>query len=279
MMKYFCIYMLTCLIAANVTAQTKDSLPAERTDTAFQQVLQIPGNFSRMEVDALGHIYLLEQGLLKKYTATGDSLSVYNDVRRFGNPTIMDVSNPLKTLLFFKNFTTVVVLDRMLSQRATLNLRKMQIFAARSACISYDNEIWVLDEQDFKLKKINENGQLLLESNDLRLITDHAVKADQITDHNGFVYLYDKSFGFTILDRYGAFKGTLAFPGMHSLSFTSNSVYGFNNHEMLRLDLNLKISYPVALTQVFAQASSVRVVNPYIYLLTESGVSVYRLPE
>ncbi|HRN92759.1 MAG TPA: hypothetical protein PLE75_07620 [Ferruginibacter sp.] len=271
--------MLTCLIAANVTAQTKDSLPAERTDTAFQQVLQIPGNFSRMEVDALGHIYLLEQGLLKKYTATGDSLSVYNDVRRFGNPTIMDVSNPLKTLLFFKNFTTVVVLDRMLSQRATLNLRKMQIFAARSACISYDNEIWVLDEQDFKLKKINENGQLLLESNDLRLITDHAVKADQITDHNGFVYLYDKSFGFTILDRYGAFKGTLAFPGMHSLSFTSNSVYGFNNHEMSRLDLNLKISHPVALPQVFAQASSVRVVNPYIYLLTESGVSVYRLPE
>ncbi len=278
-MKYFCIYLLTCLIAANVTAQTKDSLPAERSDTAFQQILHIPGNFSRMEVDALGHIYLLEKGLLKKYTAAGDSLSVYNDVRRYGNPTIMDVSNPLKTLLFFKNFTTVVVLDRMLSQRATLNLRKMQIFAARSACISYDNEIWVLDEQDFKLKKINENGQLLLESNDLRLITDHTVKADQITDHNGFVYLYDRSFGFTILDRYGAFKGTLAFPGMHSLSFTSNSVYGFNNHEMLRLDLNLKISYPVALTQVFAQASSVRVVNPYIYLLTESGVSVYRLPE
>lgn len=279
MLRYCCTYLFACMLIHNVNAQTNDSLQVTVVDTAYQPILQIPGQFNRMEVDALGHIYLLEDGLLKKYTSAGDSLSVYNDVRRFGNPTILDVSNPLKTLLFFKNFTTLVILDRMLSQRATLNLRKMQIFAARSAAVSYDNEIWVLDEQDFKLKKINENSQLLLESNDLRLITDIPVRADQIIDHNGYVYLYDRSFGFTILDRYGAFKGTLPFPGMQSLSFTPNAVYGFNHGAMSRLDLNLKISTPVVLPDMFKTATSVRVVNPYLYLLNESGVSVYRLPE
>lgn len=279
MIKHIYLYLLTCIITTHGIAQSQDSLRVSVSDTTFQPVLQIPGNFNRMEVDALGHIYLLEKGLLKKYTSAGDSLSVYNDVRRFGNPTLIDVSNPLKTLIFFKNFTTLVILDRMLSQRAILNLRKMQIFSARSASISYDNEIWVLDEQDFKLKKISENGQLLLESNDLRLITDHAVKADQITDYNGYVYLYDRSFGFTVLDRYGAFKTTLSFPRMQSLSFTPTAVYGFNQNEMNRLDLNLKISSLVQLPEVFTNAISVRVVHPYIYLLTESGVSVYRLPE
>lgn len=279
MIKKAFIYFLMVMFTTNVAAQTKDSTSMNAIDTNYHLVHHISGNYSMMDVDALGNIYLLEQGLLKKFTPTGDSIGVYNDVRRYGNPSVIDVSNPLKTLIYFKNFTTLVILDRMLSHRATINLRKQQIFSAKSVAVSYDNEIWVLDEQDYKLKKISETGQVLLESNDLRLMTNHPVKANRIIDHGNFVYLYDADFGFSVLDRYGAFKNTIPFAGMQSISFTQMAVYGFDDKQIHRLDLNGKLIRSFSLPLYFKYASSIKVVNPNIYLLNESGVTVYKLPE
>jgi len=40
----------------------------------------------------------------------------------------IDVTNPLKILLYYKKFTTVVVLDRFLNIRNTINFRKKKYF-------------------------------------------------------------------------------------------------------------------------------------------------------
>ena len=55
-------------------------------------------------------------------------LAVFNDVKKYGNPTYIDVTNPLKILLYYKNYSTVVVLDRLLNTRNTINFRKQNIF-------------------------------------------------------------------------------------------------------------------------------------------------------
>jgi hypothetical protein len=91
-------------------------------------------------------------------------VAIYNDVRKFGTATMIDVSNPLKVLLYYKDFATIVVLDRLLNIRNTIDLRLQNILQAKAIGLSYDNKIWVYDELESKLKKIDEGGQLLLET-------------------------------------------------------------------------------------------------------------------
>ena len=65
-------------------------------------------------------------------------------------------------------FATVVVLDRLLNVRNIIDLRKQNILQARAIGQSYDNKIWLYDEVENKLKKIDEDGKLLLETPDFR---------------------------------------------------------------------------------------------------------------
>src|SRR6478752_7060217 len=73
-----------------------------QSDSAFQFIKTIKGDFSYFSVDNLDNIYLVSSNnQLKKITANGDSVAVFNDVKRYGNPSSIDVTNPFKTLLYY----------------------------------------------------------------------------------------------------------------------------------------------------------------------------------
>src|SRR5204863_2653088 len=122
-------------------------------------------------IDNLDNIYLVDNNnQLKKLNSNGDSAGVFNDVRKYGKLFSIDATNPLKLLLYYQNFSTVLVLDRFLNIRNTINLRKQNIFNVKAIGASYDNNIWVFDEGDGKIKKIDDNGEVLSETVDLRMI-------------------------------------------------------------------------------------------------------------
>ena len=115
------------------------------------------GDIVDFTVDNLDNIYILNsRNQIKKFNANGDSVAVYNDVKKFGQATLIDVSNPLKILLYYRDFATVVMLDRFLNAVNSIDLRKQNIFQAKAIGQSYDNKIWVYDEMENKLKKVDE---------------------------------------------------------------------------------------------------------------------------
>ena len=206
-MKIKILHIITaCLFFHSVThAQktpvTETIIPASSKSNAdFKFEKTIPGNYIYLNVDALDNIYLITAGnQLKKLNSNGDSLAVFNDVKKYGNPSYIDVSNPLKTLVYYKSFSTVVILDRLLAMRTTINFRKQNIFTVKAIATSYDNNIWLFDEQDNKLKKIDDDGKLLQESTDLRLLVDSVPSPSQIIDSDDLVYLYDEKKAFIFL--------------------------------------------------------------------------------
>lgn len=151
-------------------------------------------------IDNLDNIYVLNsQNQVKKYNANGDSVAIFNDIRKYGRASLIDVSNPLKVLLYYRDFATVVMLDRFLNPVNTVDLRKENIFQAKTIAQSYDNKIWVYDEVENKLKKIGEDGKLIQETPDFRLLLDQSVNPVKISDENQYVYLYDSTKGFMSL--------------------------------------------------------------------------------
>ncbi|HET6723965.1 MAG TPA: hypothetical protein VFH07_14495, partial [Chitinophagaceae bacterium] len=185
-----------------------------QSDSSFVPFVKIKGDIMAFAADNFDNIYLLNSSdQIKKINGNGDSVAVFNNVRRYGKVAQIDVSNPLRVLLYYKDFSTVVVLDRLLSIRTTIDFRKQDIFQVQAVCLSYDNQIWLYDEFEHKLKKIDENGKLLFATSDFRQLFGEAFSFTSISDQDGFLYLYDKNKGVYVFDYYGALKNIFSLTG------------------------------------------------------------------
>lgn len=254
------------------------TLSNAQSDSAFKLTKVIKGDFTQFAVDNLDNIYLLTAGnQLKKLDSNGDSVAVFNDVKRYGNPSQIDVNNPLKILLYYKNYSTVVVLDRFLNMRNTINFRKRNIFYVNTISTSYDNNIWLFDEQNFKLKKIDDDGKIIQETLDWRNLFDSMPSPNKIIDRDNFVYVYDTAKGFFIFDYYNSFKNKLLFFGWKNIEVNAKIIYGFKNNTLYTYQLNSLMLKEYPLPAFFKNYSSIKAINGKLYLLKEDGVYQYQI--
>ena len=186
-------------------------------DSILKVTLQktFPVQVKDFTTDNLGNIYLLTNtNQVRKLNEKGDSIAIYNDVRRFGKIFSIDASNPLKILVYYKDFSTIVVLDRLLNVRNTIDLRKQNILQVKAITSSYDNKIWLYDELDSRIKKIDDNGRVVLSSNDFRQVYEAVPNPANIYDRDGQLYLYDPKKGLLVYDYYCAQRNNYAIYGL-----------------------------------------------------------------
>jgi hypothetical protein len=252
------------------------SVAVAQEDSIFKKIQTLPGNFTNCAVDNLGNLYVVTAGnQLKKLTPRGDSVGVFNDVRRYGKLFGIEVSNPLKTLLYYKNFNTIVALDRFMQVRNNIDLRKQNMFKVKAIANAYDNNIWVMDEQDFKLKKIDEQGKVLFETVDWRQLFDTMPSPTQIFDREGYVYLYDAARGFYIFDYYGAFKNRINLTGWQNVEVSGNTLYGTNNGILYTYRQGTFNLQQYKLPAFFGKYTALKAANGKVYVLTKNGIDVY----
>lgn len=272
--------LLSCLSSCAQTRAVLDTTNVQGTksNSAFAYISFIPGKYSYMDIDINGNIYLItETNQLKKIRSNGDSVAAYNDVKKFGNPSLIDVSNPLKIAVYYKNYSTVVILDRFLTYRNSINFRRENIFKVKALATSYDNNLWLFDEQDFKLKKINNEGIVLRETNDWRQIFDTVPTPSAIIDQNNFVYLYDPAKGFYIFDYYGSFKNNLPFLNWQHIAVTSGRLTGFVNDTFYSYEVSTFNLKTYKLPDFLKDYIDIKAMNGKLYLLKKTGVEIYNL--
>ena len=224
----FTFLSLLFLNAGVVSAQTD-------TSVNLQQQELIEGNYTDFYIDNFNNVYLLNKdNQLKKINDKGDSVAVSNALKKNGDIYSVDVSNPLKIIVYYKDFSTVIVLDRFLSNINTIDLRKYGILQAQAIAQSYDNNYWVFDAVENKLKKIDDNGNILLQTPDFRNIFNELFLPGKIIDNTGFVYLYDKENGWLIFDYYGALKQNIHQPGLNNVEVIKNDLFGFDSAQNLQ---------------------------------------------
>lgn len=211
---------------------------AAQVDTSFKLVKRIMGDIVGFTVDNLDNIYLLNStNQVKKLNANGDSVAVFNDVKRYGQATLIDVSNPLKVLVYYRDFATIVILDRFLNVRSSIDLRKENILQVRAIGQSYDNKIWVFDEIESKLKKIDDEGKMILETPDFRQLFDSTMLPQKIFDHDQYVYLYDSTQPVCVFDYYGALKKKILISHWQNFKVAGNFIFGSKGTSLFRYDL------------------------------------------
>jgi hypothetical protein len=248
---------------------------------ALKNLGEVKGKFIYMKPDLLGNLYTLDAvGQLKKYNASLDAVGVFAEVKRFGQLHSIIADNPLKTLIYFKAYKTILVLDRFLQVVNRLDLRRMNIFQTNAMAQSYDGKIWLYDEQEAKLKKLADNGKLELETVDLRIALGWHPSPEVIFELDQMVCLYDQSIGLMLFDQLGGYRNTIPLKGWQSVHAFGALVVGLVNGSLMAYDpkkFETKIMANLESWQ-WSTADQVRVSGQRMYVLDSEGIKIWGIP-
>jgi hypothetical protein len=267
MLKYLTILLLFASVTINA-----------QTDTSFQLLKKIKGDIVAFAADNLDNLYLLNStDQLKKINEKGDSVAIFNNIRKYGKVAQIDVSNPLRVLLYYKDFSTVVILDRLLNVKSTIDLRKQEIFQTQAVCLSYDNGIWLYDEFEHKLKKLDEEGKLLFSSTDFRQLFDEVFSFTTINDQDGFLYLYDKNKGVYVFDYYGTLKNIFSLTGYNNFKAVGKFITATRNDSLIRYQPGNLLLQEIKLPENFRKAQSILFTATKAFALKRDELEIYQL--
>jgi hypothetical protein len=245
-------------------------------DSSFRVSRKIVGDFSSFTADNLGNLYLISvQNQLKKLNPKGDSMGVFNDVKKYGKLYSIDATNPLKTVLFYRDFRTILALDRLMSVVNIIDLRKRGIFQVRAVALAYDNNFWVFDEQESKLKRLDEEGKLISETADLRLVFGEAIVPVRMFDQNRFVWLYDPAKGMFVFDYYGALKNKLPLLNWTDVQVVGNTIFGMKDGKLMVYETGSLQLKETDLPSFISSADTIQISPLGIYVLSPGELRLY----
>lgn len=268
--------VLALALIAGRPAMAQQTASAETTPGDFRLTLTLSQDIADFTVDALGNIYILNSAnQLKKIGPDGDSMAVFNDVRRFGKITSVDATNPLKILVYYREFTTVIELDRFLNIVNTIDLRKQNILQAKAVGLAYDNNVWVFDELDAVLKRIGDDGSLVSQTTDFRQLFDSVPDPTVIRDQGGYVYLYDPAKGVYIFDHYGALKTHLDLRGWEDFDVIGTSLLGRDDRDLFRYQPGTLDMQQQPIPAAYRDALRIHITPTVVYVLKKTGLEVW----
>jgi hypothetical protein len=171
----------------------------------------------------------------------------------------------------------VVILDRLLSVRSTIDLRKQDVFQVQAICLSYDNKIWVYDEFEHKLKKIDEDGKTLFATSDFRQLFDEAFSFTSICDQDGLLYLYDKNKGVYVFDYYGSLKNIFSLTGYDNFKTVGKFITGTRHDSLMRYQPSNLLLQEIKMPETFRKAQSILITTTKAYALKKDELEIYQL--
>lgn len=229
--------------------------------------------------DELGNVYVVSnRNGLVRYDLNGDSTSDFRMIQN-GKLGHVDATNPLKILAYYSDFSKIVLLDRMLTVKNEINLKQINLFNPPAVGISADGKVWVYDNVNAKLKKIDEQMKTLMESNDLRIETETAPQPVFLIEKNNSVYLCDKDLGIYVFDRQANFLHTLDIKDVSAIQVINNNIYFFQKQQLLSFNLSNNQVDKVSLPDFTEEIVDVKAERNRLYLLYKDRLEIYAVTE
>lgn len=251
--------------------------PVVQTILTFIFLSTVATRGTYLTTDYLQNAYLVtsSQNTLEKIDSLGNLLYTYNQ-NLYGKLKFADATNPLKIVLAYPEYGTVVMLDNTLSEIGVVSLRKIGILSFSVVCFSSrDNNIWVFDDQDYKLKKVDKNSNIILESSDMFSLIGEAIHPVYMQEQDQFLYLTDPKIGIIIFDVYGTYYQTLPFKDIKKFQVRSNQIF-YQEHGHLH-SYHLKTLQQTDLPLPdSSEVKDIRIEQNRLYLLSENALNIYR---
>jgi hypothetical protein len=186
--------------------------------------------------DNIGNTYLVNGEELIKYNSNGQLFKKYSN-KQFGNITMVDATNALKILLYYKDFQNVVFIDDQLSQNGDLiSFEDLGYEQTDLVCTSFNNSFWIYNKQNNELVRFNENSQPVAKTGNLKQVLQAEIKPNFMLEQNSYLYLNCPAIGIYVFDIYGTFNKIISIKNLSSFQVNNGILYYFKDRQLVSYD-------------------------------------------
>tara|TARA_Y100000768_G_C23979731_1_gene685041 strand:+ start:838 stop:1656 length:819 start_codon:yes stop_codon:yes gene_type:complete len=197
----------------------------------------------KIEIDQYGFAYHINKDNLIKFDSKGVPLYNYSN-KLLGNITQLDISNPLRPLLFYKDQGIILALDNTLSlQKSEISLNELALY--QTSCISnsnFDNGIWLYDIDVNEIIKINYQAEVVFKSGNLSVILPNMqFPVLKLIEKNKKLYGVTSN-QIIVLDQYGSLLNTINIKATNGLVIKEECLIGYDGNYIIKYNyLDYKI--------------------------------------
>jgi len=196
-------------------------------DDILMTLFTINANADFFSTDNFGNTYLVKADEIRKYNASGDLMKIYSN-KNLGKITSIDASNSLRLLVFYKDFSSIIILDDLLSQNGDIiNLLDLSLEQCDLVCTSFNNGMWFFNRQNANLIRLNDNLQTAVNTGNLNRLLGSDLKPNFILEYDGYVYLNNPNEGILVFDIYGIYFKTIAIKGLQHFQVKDQNLIYF----------------------------------------------------
>ncbi|MFH7012082.1 hypothetical protein ACHRV5_09415 [Flavobacterium sp. FlaQc-52] len=193
-----------------------------------------PDTISHLKIDAdeflgydsFGYYYLIKDNVFRKIK--GNEVFEYKNVS-LGNLTKVDLQNPLKMVLFYEDFNSVILLDNQLNKITEINFSQNNIpIVVPFIGMSTQNQLWVYNTLNQQI------GLFDYLKNEYKIVSTPLTETIQYyqTDFNAF-YWIDKKNNWFSCDIFGKITALGKVPDFDKIEIIDQHQYIFSTNNLL----------------------------------------------
>jgi len=247
--------ILYLLVISSALAQTKSILFKGHTLTT----------------DQLGYYYEISNNTINKYDLKGTlEYSYSNNI--LGVIANVDVSNPQKILVYFKDFTKIIILDNTLSPSSeVIDLTILELDETTLVCRSYNDGTWYYDPIHFELIRKNQELITTNSSGNISTLLDKNIQANYLVEYNNKLYLNDPTNGVLVFDVYGTYLKTIPLYNLTIFQVKDKFIIYANDQGQIETHDFFTLQKTNYQPDKYISVHSVRVENNLIYIVDKKN--------
>ncbi|HAM11717.1 MAG TPA: hypothetical protein DCP74_15945, partial [Bacteroidales bacterium] len=250
------------------------ALASSQAIQKFVLIKSIPqSQDSNFTTDRLGNAYVYNQSSLKKHTFESDKPVVFSR-KDLNGISFVDASNPLKILVFYKDFSTLLFLDNTLSPSGDpLVLPDLNINQPIVVCTSNNNSFWVYNNENSQLICFNNKLQSAFKSANINQLLNFNLQPNFITEQTNFVYLNDPEIGILVFDTYANYVKTVPIKNLKSFQVIGETIFYYENNKLITFNTRTLAENSIKLPD--SEATFCRYEQQKVYLQKKTGIDIY----
>lgn len=229
----------------------------------------------KVSTDINNYLYTSDEaGNIYKYDSLGKLLLLYSSPKKT-EVSLIEGSRGLNIFLFYRDYQQYRLLNRFLTELSVNSFNRDQAGFVRLATLSADNNLWIIDDDQFSLKKINLAYNRIEVENPLQLVLPPGeYDFVFIREYENKVYIADSNSGILVFDNLGNFITSISSKGVKYFNFQGKNLYFIINEKLHLLNLSKGTRKVVELPEGIIVSNIVLSKNK-AYIFTPSQLKIY----
>lgn len=231
---------------------------------------------SQVSQDRYGNVYIIEQeGVIHQFDSLGRKQNLIYSPPVIADVTLFEARSTVRLFAFYRDLQSFTLLNRFLTPIENYQFDEEKIRFVRVANLSADNQLWVVDDVDFSIKKFDKNFNTITLRTPLDLLLKNKdYDINYLCEYQNQLFLNDRSTGIWIFDNLANFKKQIGLSkGTDYFNFVDEEIYFLENEEIRLIHLytfeERKIKLP-EFGEKKQQAKKVLLRKEKLFLFTEN---------